>query len=402
MVWGRKSWRRTQPAPLTPRSDEESPRDFGGSNEAEFQARQKARDEARENPEWRRKNEILAQFDGDDSSDDDEAIRRNLRQADAPDRLEQSDGGASPRGSRGEIPTLVRSASSSDAPLPTLGDGGGRADDDVLAEAARLVEGEEPPARSPPKQANLDHVPASFYPPAIEPLGVASPEKPRPRDEPREPPPPREPDTQRSTVAEDLCIVDMTETADDLEAALFGSPGPSPRDDGGAGKPLPAEPYCEAKEELHDPLSFGWHGSARTKAPSPTAARPPPTPDDPLMSSSRSFDSQADSQADSEGEPRRKSNYGRIFGGSNPGDKPKEKRGSFFSFGRKKRDAAAGETPPKEDGGDGGSPTGSPGPRPNGANPRAAPGNVIVVAPRHRGAQEFSTQTSRAATPEQF
>ncbi|KAH8093454.1 hypothetical protein JL720_4588 [Aureococcus anophagefferens] len=120
------------------------------------------------------------------------------------------------------------------------------------------------------------------------------------------------------------------------------------------------------------------------------------------MSSSRSFDSQADSQADSEGEPRRKSNCGRIFGGSNPGDKPKEKRGSFFSFGRKKRDAAAGETPPKEDGGDGGSPTGSPGPRPNGANPRAAPGNVIVVAPRHRGAQEFSTQTSRAATPEQF
>ncbi|KAH8061181.1 hypothetical protein JL722_4482 [Aureococcus anophagefferens] len=100
------------------------------------------------------------------------------------------------------------------------------------------------------------------------------------------------------------------------------------------------------------------------------------------MSSSRSFDSQADSQADSEGEPRRKSNYGRIFGGSNPGDKPKEKRGSFFSFGRKKRDAAAGETPPKEDGGDGGSPTGSPGPRPNGANRGA---NVIVVAPRHRG-----------------
>ncbi|KAH8070510.1 hypothetical protein JL721_4902 [Aureococcus anophagefferens] len=231
MVWGRKSWRRTQPAPLTPRSDEESPRDFGGSNEAEFQARQKARDEARENPEWRRKNEILAQFDGDDSSDDDEAIRRNLRQADAPDRLEQSDGGASPRGSRGEIPTLVRSASSSDAPLPTLGDGGGRADDD----------------------ANLDHVPASFYPPAIEPLGVASPEKPRPRDEPRETPPPREPDTQRSPVAEDLCIVDMTETADDLEAALFGSPGPSPRDDGGAGSRCPRSPTARPRRSSTTP-----------------------------------------------------------------------------------------------------------------------------------------------------
>ncbi|KAH8064152.1 hypothetical protein JL720_12950 [Aureococcus anophagefferens] len=250
MVWGRKSWRRTQPAPLTPRSDEESPRDFGGSNEAEFQARQKARDEARENPEWRRKNEILAQFDGDDSSDDDEAIRRNLRQADARTGSSRATAGVA-AGSRGEIPTLVRSASSSDAPLPTLGDGGGRADDDVLAEA-RARRGRAA-ARSPPKQANLDHVPASFYPPAIEPLGVASPEKPRPRDEPRKPPPPREPDTQRSTVAEDLCIVDMTETADDLEAALFGSPGPSPRDDGGAGKPLPAEPYCEAKEELHDP-----------------------------------------------------------------------------------------------------------------------------------------------------
>ncbi|KAH8061180.1 hypothetical protein JL722_4481 [Aureococcus anophagefferens] len=138
------------------------PAGLWGSNEAEFQARQKARDEARENPEWRRKNEILAQFDGDDSSDDDEAIRRNLRQADAPDRLEQSDGGASPR-----------------------------------------LAGRDP---DPP---------------------VA--------------------------VAEDLCIVDMTETADDLEAALFGSPGPSPRGDGGARKPLPAEPYCEAKEELHDP-----------------------------------------------------------------------------------------------------------------------------------------------------
>ncbi|KAH8064151.1 hypothetical protein JL720_12949 [Aureococcus anophagefferens] len=118
------------------------------------------------------------------------------------------------------------------------------------------------------------------------------------------------------------------------------------------------------------------------------------------MSSSRSFDSQADSQADSEGEPRRKTARAHL-GGSNPATSPR-RSGSFFSFGRKKRDAAAGETPPKEDGGDGGSPTGSPGPRPNGANPRAAPGNVIVVAPRHRGAQEFSTQTSRAATPEQF
>ena len=442
MVWAAfrssaRSLRRTEPAPISPRSDDESPRDFGGAAEAERAAAAASGGEM--NPAWRKRNKILEQFDGDSSSDEDEASRKDRRdrrergvgrsgggRCDDDDvRVSASDSG-SPKLENPAPPYAMARSASTDA-VVAMEDGGGV---DVLLEAARLFDDEPPPVRVAPSPVRMAPSPvraaaAPALPPP--PVGAAARSPPRVANFPASSPSGEaavesfSPVTQRSPVAADLCVVDMTESVDDLEAELFGtSPG---RGDLAKGAPL------------RDPMSFGWgspSGGGRsvseglrdgTTTPPPVdvgadpledsarsaaAAARPAEADDPLAGSSQSLSADA---ASSRGSPspqiagRRASatrKYGAslVFGGgggggraADPADpgpaapKPKNK-GSFFNFGRKRKNDASGQGSPSPRDGPCDD-VGAAGDSEDATSPGAvhrplAAGNVIVVAPRNR------------------